>query len=125
MNDNNNRKHDLDGAWIGIDLGTTNCAVAVYDRIRGGSKWIRLPLIGMNEPSIRDDHSNKMGRIVPSIIILATKQYIMDHHHQQRTHVVPITDDDKTKSFKTIPNMWDHWEDVTELMKNTISVTND
>mgnify|MGYP003336661535 CR=1 FL=1 len=27
------------GVWVGIDLGTSNSAVAIYDSFRGGSKW--------------------------------------------------------------------------------------
>lgn len=31
-----------DGIWIGIDLGTSNSACAVWDSSRGGSKWCVL-----------------------------------------------------------------------------------
>lgn len=104
---------DGGGAWIGIDVGTTNCAVAVYDRIRGGSKWIRLPIIGINEKSsIMKQHDNKMGRIIPSIIIFATKQYLIDHF-QKVSSSISIDDDDRKKLSL------DHWKDVSELqMKN-------
>ncbi len=60
-----------DGCWIGIDIGTTNCAVAVYDRTRGSSKWIRLRNI-----ATYDTTKNKIGRIIPSVILLATQQYV-------------------------------------------------
>mmetsp|Transcript_2244 Transcript_2244/g.2559 ORF Transcript_2244/g.2559 Transcript_2244/m.2559 type:complete len:739 (-) Transcript_2244:419-2635(-) len=50
-----------DSIWIGIDLGTSNSACAVWDSSRGGSKWIRLPgvtkLVG-----------NKSGRTMPSVV---------------------------------------------------------
>jgi molecular chaperone DnaK (HSP70) len=52
------------GIWVGIDLGTSNCACAVWDSTRGGSKWIRLPGIAPLEAS------GKLGRIVPSVIVL-------------------------------------------------------
>jgi hypothetical protein len=32
-------EHHHDGIWIGIDLGTSNSACAVWDSSRGGSKW--------------------------------------------------------------------------------------
>jgi molecular chaperone DnaK (HSP70) len=53
------------GIWVGIDLGTSNCACAVWDSHRGGSKWIRLPGIApLEQPA------GKLGRIVPSVIVL-------------------------------------------------------
>jgi hypothetical protein len=51
------------GIWIGIDLGTTNCACAVWDSFRGSPKWLRLP----NNVATRQ-HNGKMGRIMPSVV---------------------------------------------------------
>lgn len=50
------------GIWIGIDLGTSNSAVAIWDSSRGSSKWIRLPKISLKEIS------GKHGRMVPSVV---------------------------------------------------------
>lgn len=61
-----------DGSWVGIDFGTTNSCVAVYDRVRGHPKWIRL--------SIAPPSNQKMGRIVPTLLIVATKQYVDMHY---------------------------------------------
>jgi molecular chaperone DnaK (HSP70) len=53
------------GIWVGIDLGTSNCACAVWDSTRGGSKWLRLPGIAPLEAA-----SGKLGRVVPSVLCL-------------------------------------------------------
>lgn len=50
------------GVWIGIDLGTSNSACAIWDSTRGSPKWIRLPVIAFREDS------GKMGRMVPSVV---------------------------------------------------------
>lgn len=50
------------GIWIGIDLGTSNSACAIWDSTRGSSKWIRLPHVAIAEDS------GKIGRIVPSVV---------------------------------------------------------
>ena len=116
--DNNNNNN---GAWIGIDLGTTNCAAAVYDRTRGGCKWMRIPTIGIHEEEdydevcdesmmIKHPHSTKMGRIIPSIVILATEEYInanmattKEQQQQQQQR--------KNQSYK--------WYDVSHLLRST------
>jgi molecular chaperone DnaK (HSP70) len=52
-----------DGIWIGIDLGTSNSACAVWDSTRGSSKWMRLP------KTVAFQQSNgKAGRIMPSVV---------------------------------------------------------
>ena len=51
---------DLGGIWIGIDLGTSNSACAVWDSTRGSPKWVRLKGIARAEGS-------KWGRLVPSV----------------------------------------------------------
>ena len=66
------------GIWVGIDLGTSNCACAVWDSTRGGSKWIRLPGIAPLEAS------GKLGRIVPSVICLHSgynNHTLLDDNH--------------------------------------------
>lgn len=50
-----------DSIWIGIDLGTSNSACAVWDSSRGGSKWVRL--CGVTEST-----GTKAGRIMPSVV---------------------------------------------------------
>lgn len=52
------------GVWIGIDLGTSNSACAVWDSTRGSSKWMRLPDIAAHESAA----SSKWGRLVPSVV---------------------------------------------------------
>jgi molecular chaperone DnaK (HSP70) len=54
------------GIWIGIDLGTSNSACAVWDSTRGGSKWMRLPKIAPIDTN--NGGAGKMGRIMPSIV---------------------------------------------------------
>ncbi|CAB9497174.1 Heat shock 70 kDa protein (Fragment) [Seminavis robusta] len=60
-NDNDPQHHE--GLWIGIDLGTSNCASAVWDSTRGRPKWMRLPDLAVPQ-------SSKPGRIVPSAVQL-------------------------------------------------------
>ena len=54
-------EHRHDGIWIGIDLGTSNSACAVWDSSRGGAKWARL--CGVTEST-----GTKVGRIMPSVV---------------------------------------------------------
>ncbi|KAG7350550.1 chaperone protein DnaK [Nitzschia inconspicua] len=53
----------LDGIWIGIDLGTSNSACAVWDSTRGSSKWMRLP-----NGLAFSQQNGKIGRIMPSVV---------------------------------------------------------
>jgi molecular chaperone DnaK (HSP70) len=53
------------GIWIGIDLGTSNCAVAVWDSHGGRSKWIRLNHHQLAEK----EQSGKAGRTAPSALL--------------------------------------------------------
>mmetsp|Transcript_299 Transcript_299/g.727 ORF Transcript_299/g.727 Transcript_299/m.727 type:complete len:703 (+) Transcript_299:36-2144(+) len=60
-NEEGETKHHHDGIWIGIDLGTSNSACAVWDSSRGGSKWVRLL-------DVTDPTGVKAGRIMPSVV---------------------------------------------------------
>jgi len=53
------------GIWIGIDLGTSNCAASVWDSSRGGPKWMRL-----KELATPQSRKSKAGRVVPSAVQL-------------------------------------------------------
>lgn len=53
----------MSGVWIGLDLGTSNSACAIWDSSRGSPKWIRLPKIALTESS-----GTKLGRMVPSVV---------------------------------------------------------
>ena len=59
-------EHRHDGIWIGIDLGTSNSACAVWDSSRGGAKWTRL--CGVTEST-----GTKVGRIMPSAVRFNTE----------------------------------------------------
>jgi len=83
-NDNNEEEHNHEeeeqksnnspkqkGIWVGIDLGTTNCACAVWDSNRSRSKLLRLrshdialPITG----SIK-----RGGKIVPSAVLFTKR----------------------------------------------------
>ena len=56
-------KDGKEGAWIGIDLGTSNCACAVWDSTRGRPKLLQLR-------DIARPRKGKVGRIVPSSVLL-------------------------------------------------------
>ena len=56
------------GVWMGIDLGTSNCAAAIWDSTRGRPKWMRLQDIAVPQST----KGGKAGRIVPSAVQLCT-----------------------------------------------------
>lgn len=64
------RNNDIDGSWIGIDLGTSNSGAAVWDGVRGHPKWMRLPG-GLSRPGSgsASGNSGKDGRLVPSVLL--------------------------------------------------------
>ena len=51
------------GAWIGIDLGTSNCCAAVWDATRARPKVLQLH--GLARP-----RKGKTGRVMPSALLL-------------------------------------------------------
>ena len=59
-NEDGETKHDHNGIWIGIDLGTSNSACAVWDSSRGSSKWCVTLVPRQSRPapsqSLRIDH---------------------------------------------------------------------
>lgn len=71
------------GVWVGVDWGTTNSAVAVYDRTRGDAKWIRLSksLGGI------DEKTGKPGRLLPTVLLVATRTYVEQHYHSKNTNL--------------------------------------
>jgi molecular chaperone DnaK (HSP70) len=56
-------KDGKEGAWVGIDLGTSNCACAIWDSTRGRPKLLQLR-------EISRPRKGKIGRIVPSAVLL-------------------------------------------------------
>lgn len=65
-----------EGVWIGVDWGTTNSAVAVYDRTRGGSKWMRLHPKSLGGTGKHD----KPGRLLPTVLLIASDAYVKQHY---------------------------------------------
>ena len=61
QNEIERQENGHNGIWIGIDLGTSNSACAVWDSSRGGSKWIRLK-------GVTESQDTKAGRIMPSVV---------------------------------------------------------
>lgn len=61
QNETETQENDPNGIWIGIDLGTSNSACAVWDSSRGGSKWVRLK-------GVTESQGTKAGRIMPSVV---------------------------------------------------------
>jgi molecular chaperone DnaK (HSP70) len=84
--------NDEDDYWIGIDWGTTNCTAAIYCPFFGRSKWMRLSFLSKGTSDDVVTHPNdvvvlhdltepqpsnhKIGRIVPSVFIFATTQFL-------------------------------------------------
>ncbi|KAL7579630.1 hypothetical protein ACA910_007993 [Epithemia clementina (nom. ined.)] len=59
--------------YIGIDLGTSNCAAAVWDSTRGHPKWMRLEHFATTDNESTTS-SSKPGRVLPSAILLTTRE---------------------------------------------------
>jgi molecular chaperone DnaK (HSP70) len=76
------------GIWVGIDLGTSNCACAVWDSTRGGAKWMRLPRHLLATPFISN---GKDGRTVPSAVLLTKKLHSEDDVGDYRSLEYDIT----------------------------------
>jgi molecular chaperone DnaK (HSP70) len=95
-----------EAAWIGIDWGTSNCAVAVYSRRRGGPKWLRLAEYGLTR---RSTGSDKAGRLVPSTLVLATREFLQEHQ-------LVIGDSNETTSGV--------WQDVSDIVTATVLLDN-
>jgi molecular chaperone DnaK (HSP70) len=65
LHDNPSSPHSC--VWIGIDFGTTHSAAVVWESTRGRPKWLRL-----GESAFREGGRQKAGRLVPSVILLAS-----------------------------------------------------
>jgi molecular chaperone DnaK (HSP70) len=99
--DNDDATGEATAAWIGIDWGTSNCAVAVYSRRRGGPKWLRLADYGLTRPTTASD---KAGRLVPSTLVLATREFVQGHQ---------LVSGNKMKSGGC-------WQDVSDIVSKTV-----
>jgi molecular chaperone DnaK (HSP70) len=90
MNNNNNNKNNYPepGAWIGIDLGTSNCAAAVWDSTRGRPKVLQLG-------SAAIPRKGKVGRVVPSIVVVVVNNSNNNSRHDtpKTAGIVPTTTD--------------------------------
>jgi molecular chaperone DnaK (HSP70) len=91
--------------WIGVDWGTTNCAVAIYSRSFGRTKWMRLgpgTTISGSEGERRrwkqsyqlteQQKNGKVGRIMPSVLVFASTTNLPifkgnDSSSNERSHV--------------------------------------
>lgn len=60
-----------DGAWIGIDFGTTHSCAAVWDSNRSRPKVLRLA-------SALPEDSGKRGRLVPTVLVLVRSTVAQD-----------------------------------------------
>lgn len=58
----------IEGGWIGIDLGTSNCTAAVWDLSRSRCKVLRLGHENLARPPTADVGGRKGGKIVPSAV---------------------------------------------------------
>ena len=59
---------NVEGGWIGIDLGTSNCTAAVWDLSRSRCKVLRLGHENLARPPTADVGGRKGGKIVPSAV---------------------------------------------------------
>lgn len=87
--DDPDNDHDVDtdndddsSVWIGIDLGTTHSCAAVWDARRGRPKWMRLGPLALS-PGRKA--SGKVGRMVPSVLLFATTDFVHQLSHQTNT----------------------------------------
>ena len=95
-NDTKEEGNHHHGIWIGIDLGTSNCAAAVWDSSRGRPKWMRLQ--GIAYPP---QNASKVGRIVPSAVCLGTPI------HESTTGVLAV--DTNSKLWFEIQDLNPQW----------------
>lgn len=63
-----NNQQKSHGAWIGIDLGTSNCTAAIWDCNSSSCKVLRLGHRSLARPS-NSSGSEKGGKIVPSAVL--------------------------------------------------------
>jgi molecular chaperone DnaK (HSP70) len=75
------------GAWIGIDLGTTNCTAAVWDLNSSSPKVLRLTTLA------RPVDSGKGGKIVPSVVTF---------FEDGSTEAASVLDDAASGEFSTL-----------------------
>ncbi len=62
-------KNEIEGGWIGIDLGTSNCTAAVWDLSRSRCKVLRLGYQNLARRTSTDVSKHKGGKIVPSVVL--------------------------------------------------------
>mmetsp|Transcript_5633 Transcript_5633/g.12259 ORF Transcript_5633/g.12259 Transcript_5633/m.12259 type:complete len:956 (+) Transcript_5633:41-2908(+) len=103
------------GAWVGIDLGTTNCAISVYSIPDGRAKLLRLggstghgrggggphnanstaTFDGLAKPPPRGGGSRKRGgKIVPSSVLFLRNDCDSTSNHGSRGDTTTITSSD-------------------------------
>ena len=79
QNESGDTSHDVpSGVWIGVDLGTSNSACAVWDSTRGSPKWMRLKDIAQ----LDREGSSKWGRLVPSVVKIPSKDSLRASHSE-------------------------------------------
>ena len=66
------------GAWIGIDLGTTNCTTSIWDRNQSSPKVLRLKGLSRPVDNVRG------GKIVPSAVTF----YVSDEKASKEKDVI-------------------------------------
>ena len=76
--------------WIGIDLGTTNCAAAVWDSTRGRPKSIRFGLSAQ-----RQLHDKKASRILRSTLQLTRDEGLDVSEIVQQSRVYAVVGQEK------------------------------
>ena len=133
--------------WIGIDWGTTNCTAAIYCPTLGRSKWMRLSLLRpfrnnetphitihnvameQNSSQQQQQSNHKVGRIIPSVLLFATTQFLDEYccgctddhpewHDDSHIRMVRLQQRHQpllASSRKTDYNYY-IWENVTDLL---------
>jgi molecular chaperone DnaK (HSP70) len=100
--------------WIGIDLGTSNSAAAVWDSKRGHAKWMRL---AGRRGGLATPEGTKVGRLVPSALLFVTPEFL----HSQLPQLTSLA---KTKrgatQIKQLPDRLEtfveDWYDVSDIV---------
>ena len=95
-NDNNGEDKIVEGKWIGIDLGTSNCCCAVWDTQKHKAKIVRINYNNITTPEEKNEDSyeakKKSGYLIPSVFLFHTLAKLSDGMNEG-TYKFPVAND--------------------------------
>jgi molecular chaperone DnaK (HSP70) len=97
--------------WIGIDLGTSNSAAAVWDSKRGHAKWLRL---AGRRGGLATPEATKVGRLVPSTLLFVTPEFLRSQLPQLMSLAKPKQG--ATQVLDQFETFVEDWYDVSDIV---------